>query len=122
MTPKFIRDLTSFLTAGVLCVLPLAEQRELPHSRWDGPIVTVAYAHRFPIIAFVESWGEFQLVKGSPRKRRNDSDAVRPAWEFLALAIVIFAYLYLPGLSLTPSAVAPVESVFGILAVIAAIL
>ena len=85
MIPQFIRDVASFLAAGVLCVLPLAEQRELPCFLCDNPIVTAAYADRFPIIAVVESWVEFHLIKGSSRKRRNDSDAVRPAWELLAL-------------------------------------
>ena len=122
MIPQVIRDVASFLAAGVLCLLPLAEQRELPCSLCDGPIVTAAYADRFPIIAVVESWVEFHLIKGSSRKRRNDSDAVRPAWELLALAIVIFAYQYLSDLSLTASAVAREQSVFGMLAVIGAIL
>ena len=80
MIPQVIRDVASFLAAGVLCLLPLAEQRELPCSLCDGPIVTAAYADRFPLIAVVESWVEFHLIKGSSRKQRNDSDAVRPAW------------------------------------------
>ena len=91
MIPQLIRELACFVAAGILCVFPLAELPPLVH---EGPVISAARDNSLPIIAIVTPRVEFQLIKASRRKRREDWDAVQPAWVILWLMIFVFLYLY----------------------------
>jgi hypothetical protein len=96
MIPQFIRELASFVAAAILCALPVAEQRYLLRLHYDeGPAICAPHDNRFQITAVIAPQAEFQLIKASRPKRREDSDAVRPAWGILGLLIFVFLYLYL---------------------------
>lgn len=94
MVPQFIRELVSFVAAGILCVLPLVELRQLPPIFEDSPMISAADDHWFPTIAVVEPRVEFRLIRVSRPKRREDSEAARPAWLALGLVVLVSLYIY----------------------------
>jgi hypothetical protein len=95
MFSQFLLDLTTFASAGILCMLPIAEVRTSPPVLADGgPVMSRPAAKRFPAPAVVQPKYEFQLVKGPRLKRRKDDWEPRPAWILLYFVVLAVLYLY----------------------------
>jgi hypothetical protein len=96
MISRFLLDLTAFASAGILCVLPIAQMRAFPPAfATAGLAVTAPSPGFFPAaVAIVQPSFEFQLVKGVRLKRRKNGREPRPAWILLYFIILAVLYLY----------------------------
>jgi hypothetical protein len=97
MFSRFLLDLTTIVSAGIIGVHPIAELRASPPLvTEDGPVMTSAFPlQRYPqTVAVVQPIFEFRLVKASQLKRKTDDEVPRPAWLMLYFVLLRVLYLY----------------------------
>src|SRR5262245_7348841 len=96
MFSQFLHDLTTFASAGLLCVLPIAEMRASPPVfGGGGPAISAPAVKHIPgPAAVVQPKYEFQLAKGPRLKRRKNAGVPRPAWILLYFVVLAVLYLY----------------------------
>ncbi len=95
MISMFLLDFTTFVSVGILCVLPVAEMRRRRlFSPVSGPTMSRPPLKGFPAPAVIQPSFEFRLIKGRWFKRRRDADEIAPAWVLLYFIILAVLYLY----------------------------